>query len=98
MRADVHYLQLADTPVSHLPFSPGVVAGGLLFINHLPRAFGTTSPVPDGFLAQLAYPFRSVPSATIDAEHSGQTEKKRDVQYSSDLHHSTQPAEYPKEC
>jgi sterol desaturase/sphingolipid hydroxylase (fatty acid hydroxylase superfamily) len=66
--------------------------------NRLPRDFGTTAPVPDGFLAQLAYPFRSVPSATIDAEPSGQTEEKRDVQYSSDLHHSTQPAEYPKEC
>jgi 2-iminobutanoate/2-iminopropanoate deaminase len=33
MRPDVHYPQLADTPVSHLPFSPGVVAGGLLFVS-----------------------------------------------------------------
>lgn len=33
MRPDVQYPHLADTPISHLPFSPGVVAGGLLFVS-----------------------------------------------------------------
>ena len=29
----VSYPVLPDTPVSHLPFSPAVVAGGLIFVS-----------------------------------------------------------------
>ncbi len=40
--------------------------------NRLPRAFGTTSPVPDGFLSQLAYPFHCPKPSAHDAKHPNQ--------------------------
>lgn len=41
--------------------------------NRLPRAFGTTSPVPDGFLAQLTYPFQSPKPSAPDTKRPNQT-------------------------
>ncbi len=40
--------------------------------NRLPCAFGTTSPVPDGFLSQLAYPFHCPKPSAHDAKHPNQ--------------------------
>jgi 2-iminobutanoate/2-iminopropanoate deaminase len=49
MRPDVRYPQLADTPVSHLPFSPGVIAGGLLFVSGQASVDAQGNIVPDTF-------------------------------------------------
>ena len=40
--------------------------------NRLPRAFGTTSPVPDGFLSQLTYPFQSPKPSPPDTKRPNQ--------------------------
>lgn len=49
MRSEVRYPQLADTPVSHLPFSPGVIAGGLLFVSGQASVDAQGNIVPDSF-------------------------------------------------
>ena len=49
----IEYPQLADTPTSHLPFSPAVKVGNLLFISGQASVDVTGKIVPDTFEGEV---------------------------------------------
>jgi 2-iminobutanoate/2-iminopropanoate deaminase len=49
MKTKIEYPRSADMPVSHLPFSPAIRAGGLLFVSGQASVDATGRIVPDTF-------------------------------------------------
>ncbi len=49
----IEYPKLSDTPVSHLPFSPAVRYGDLLFISGQASVDGTGKIIPDTFEGEV---------------------------------------------
>lgn len=78
---------LSDTPVSHLPFSPAVVAGGLIFVSGQASVDTTGRIVPgtfeEEFHRSLENVRRVLAAANSDLTHVVQT--RNYVQRSADL-------------
>jgi len=49
MKPDIEYPRTAGMPVSHLPFSPAIRAGGLLFVSGQASVDAAGKIVPDTF-------------------------------------------------
>lgn len=83
----VSYPILSDTPVSHLPFSPVVVAGGLIFVSGQASVDATGKIVSGTFEEEFHRSMENVKrvlaAANSDLAHVVQT--RNYVQRSSDL-------------
>jgi 2-iminobutanoate/2-iminopropanoate deaminase len=81
------YPVLPDTPVSHLPFSPAVVAGGLIFISGQASVDATGKIIRGTFEEEFRRSIENVKSvlaaANSDLRHVVQT--RNYVQNSADL-------------
>jgi 2-iminobutanoate/2-iminopropanoate deaminase len=80
MSTAIHYPRNADTPVSHLPFSPAVRVGDLIFISGQASVDATGALVPDTFEGEFR---RSVENLRKVLESAG-----------SDLAHVVQTRNY----
>lgn len=53
MKTTIEYPRSADMPTSHLPFSPAIRAGGLLFVSGQASVDDTGKIVPDTFEGEM---------------------------------------------
>lgn len=83
MNTTVTYPIASDTPVSHLPFSPAVQVGGLIFISGQASVDATGVIVPDTFEGEFR---RSVENLRMVLETAG-----------SDLKHVIQTRNYVRD-
>src|SRR5437867_3928666 len=79
----VSYPKNADTPVSHLPFSPAVVVGDLIFVSGQASVDATGKLVPDTFEGEFRRSIENVAKVLKDA--------------GSDLAHVVQTRNYIRE-
>lgn len=80
MKTKITYPKAADTPVSHLPFSPAVQVGDLIFVSGQASVDATGKIVPDTFEGEFR---RSVENLRKVLEGAG-----------SDLKHVVQTRNY----
>ena len=80
MSTQIHYPRNPDTPVSHLPFSPAVRVGDLIFVSGQASVDATGKIVPDTFEGEFR---RSVENLRKVVEAAG-----------SDLRHVVQTRNY----
>lgn len=84
MSTQIHYPRKADTPVSHLPFSPCVQVGDLLFVSGQASVDATGKIVPDTFEGEVR---RSLDNLKKVVEDAG-----------SDLKHVVQTRNYVRDA
>ena len=80
----VSYPQLKDTPTSHLPFSPAVVVGDLIFISGQASVDGAGKIITDTFEGEFR---RSIENVRLVLEAAG-----------SDLAHVVQTRNYVRDA
>ena len=80
----VSYPQLTDTPTSHLPFSPAVVVGDLIFISGQASVDGAGKIIADTFEGEFR---RSIENVRLVLEAAG-----------SDLAHVVQTRNYVRDA
>ena len=77
MSMPIQYPKNPDTPVSHLPFSPAVRVGGLIFVSGQASGDATGTIVPDTFEGEFRRSMENlrkvVESAGSDLRHVVQT-------------------------
>ena len=77
MSMPIQYPKNPDTPVSHLPFSPAVRVGGLIFVSGQASVDATGKIVPDTFEGEFRRSMENlrkvVESAGSDLRHVVQT-------------------------
>jgi 2-iminobutanoate/2-iminopropanoate deaminase len=83
MSTQLHYPRKADTPVSHLPFSPAVRVGDLIFVSGQASVDASGAIVPDTFEGEFR---RSVENLRKVLETAG-----------SDLKHVVQTRNYVRD-
>ena len=83
MSTSLHYPQKSDTPISHLPFSPAVRVGDLIFVSGQASVDATGTIVPDTFEGEFR---RSIENMRKVLETSG-----------SDLKHVVQTRNYVRD-
>ncbi len=83
MSSQLHYPRKADTPVSHLPFSPAVRVGELIFVSGQASVDAAGAIVPDTFEGEFR---RSVENLRKVLETAG-----------SDLKHVVQTRNYVRD-
>jgi 2-iminobutanoate/2-iminopropanoate deaminase len=83
MSTQIHYPRNSDTPVSHLPFSPAVRVGELIFVSGQASVAATGKIVPDTFEGEFR---RSVENLRKVLESAG-----------SDLRHVVQTRNYVRD-
>lgn len=85
--SEVRYPLLPNTPVSHLPFSPAVVAGGLIFVSGQASVDASGNIVRDSFEGEFRRSLENVKrvleAAGSDLQHVVQT--RNYVQNTEDL-------------
>lgn len=84
MSTEIHYPRKADTPISHLPFSPAVCVGDLIFVSGQASVDATGKIVPDTFEGEFR---RSIENLRKVLETAG-----------SDLKHVVQTRNYVREA
>ena len=84
MKATLTYPKAPDTPVSHLPFSPAVQAGDLIFVSGQASVDATGKIVPDTFEGEFR---RSLENLRKVLEGAG-----------SDLKHVVQTRNYVRDA
>lgn len=84
MSMTIDYPKAADTPVSHLPFSPAVRVGGIIYISGQASVDATGQLVPDTFEGEFR---RSIENLRKVLEAAG-----------SDLRHVIQTRSYVRDA